>query len=217
MAGLAGLLFCQSWPLATASLFAMLGGSHPILLVALNGGIAAVAVAAAFSHSECQALFLPVISSLPLWLAIDTTSWWVGRRFGPTASEWLVHRRPRLQVVRRSCERLLDRHRFAVVAGAFAVPVPTVLIHAGCGWRRMPLQLFLTADTLNILARNVVFALVGHSVKAQATAVVDAINRDIGSAGTLIMFAAVAAVLLRHRHGTAERARDHPKDPAPPL
>ena len=207
-ASLAGLVVCQSWPLATVALLPALGGSHPLVLAAVNGSLAAVAVAAASSHSMAQALFLPGLVPVPLWLVINTTSWWAGWRFGPAAAERLARRRtvPENGSIRyeRLTERLVDRHQFAVVAGAFLIPVPSALIHAGCGWRRMPWRRFVIADTLDILARDAVFALLGYSVKDQAVAAVHAITRVTGWIGALVIMLLGTAVIvtrIRHRSG----------------
>lgn len=194
---LAGLLVCQSWPLASAALFPTLGSSHPLLLASVNGSLAAIAVAAAFSGSAARALLLPVFTPVPLWLVVNTSSWWAGRRFGPRAADWVTRRRPKMENARTRCERLIDRHRFAVVAGAFVIPVPSALIHAACGWRRMPLASFLIADALGIVARDAVFASLGYAFKDQAAAAVHAVARVSGGAGAVLILAAVVAIVLR--------------------
>lgn len=157
----------------------------------LNGGLITVVVAGAFVHAGRASLSVALLAPLALWLPVDVASWWAGRRFGPRAADWLVRRGVGTPTAIARAEHNLDRYGIgAVVLGPW-LPLPTALIYAATGWRRLPLVIFIGADTIGTLARSVIFLLVGYQAEVRAVT----IARDISSCA-LALTGVLAMALL---------------------
>jgi membrane-associated protein len=117
-------------------------------------------------------LAVALLAPLPLWLPVDVVSWWTGRHFGPGAADWLVRYRPASKRSVEWCERLIDKYGIVSVMIAPWLPLPTVLMYAANGWRRLPLAVFVLADAAGTLLRAAVMLAIGYSSGAAGVHVV---------------------------------------------
>ena len=85
-------------------------------------------------------------------------SWWTGRHFGPGAADWLIRHHPGSKRSVDRCERFIDRYGIVSVMLAPWLPLPTVLMHAANGGRRMPLPVFIVTDIIGTTLRAAVMA-----------------------------------------------------------
>ena len=193
----AAVVVFQSWTIAGAALVPSVIGSHPLLLATIHGTLVTVTAAAAASTDA--SFWYVVVAPVPLWLVINTASWCAGRVLGPRIAASLVLRNPGSTRLIGPAERFVDRGRVVAVALGPLLPVPSALVHAACGWRRMPLALFLVVDMLGILARNTVFALLGVTFRAHAMDLVHTVTRFAAVITACLVVGMVAVFLLRRR------------------
>ena len=116
-------------------------------------------------------LIITLLGPLTLWLPVDTASWWAGRRLGRPAAGWLVQHGVSTPWLISRCEHYIDRYAIgAVILGPW-LPVPTALLYATTGWRRLPLIAFAGADATGTLGRTSIFLLIGYDAGTRATAI----------------------------------------------
>jgi membrane-associated protein len=166
------LVVCQGWSALSNVLIPGLLGTRPVLLELLNGSALSVAAAGAFVRVGHAGLVVALLAPLPVWLPVDIVSWWTGRHFGPGAADWLVRHRPASKRSVERCERLIDRYGIVSVMIAPWLPLPTVLMYAANGWRRLPLAVFVAADAAGTLLRAAVMLAIGYSTGAAGVRVV---------------------------------------------
>jgi membrane-associated protein len=126
-------------------------------------------------------------------------SWWTGRHFGPGAADWLIRHHPGSKRSVDRCERLIDRFGIASVLIAPWLPLPTVLLYAANGWRRMPLPVFIATDIAGTTIRAAVMILIGYGAGDGAVRAVRLVSDDSGYATAAIVVAAIAVIAVRAR------------------
>ncbi len=157
------IVVCQGWSALSSVLIPAWLGTRPVLLELLNGSALSVAAAGAFVRVGHAVLTAALLAPLPLWLPVDVVSWWTGRHFGPGAADWLIRHRPASKRAVERCERLIDRYGIFSVMLAPWLPLPTALLYAANGWRRLPLAVFILADAAGTLLRAAVMLLIGYT------------------------------------------------------
>ncbi len=157
------LVVCQGWSALSSILIPVWLGTRPVLLELVNGSALSVAAAGAFVRVGEASLAAALLAVLPVWLPVDIVSWWTGRHFGPDAADWLIRHRPSSKRAVERCERLIDRYGIASVMIAPWLPLPTALMYAANGWRRLPLAVFVIADAAGTLLRAAVMVLIGYT------------------------------------------------------
>lgn len=191
---------CQVWSQLSVVLVPAWVGTRPVELELFNGSVIAVAAAGAFVRVGRAALAAALLAPLPLWLPVDIVSWWTGHHFGPPAANWLVRRYPASKRAVDRSERLIDRFGIASVMLAPWLPLPTALLYAANGWRRMPLLVFIAADAAGTTARAAIMVLIGYTAGAHAVTLVRSVSDYAGWATGGVVAVLAAGLLLQARH-----------------
>jgi membrane protein DedA with SNARE-associated domain len=202
------LIACQGWVILSAALIPVLYIRRPVLLEMVNGSLIAVAAAGAFVRSGHASLVVGLAAPMILWLPVDAVSWWAGRCFGARTAEWLTGRYPkRVNIVAR-CERFIDRYGFASVILGPIVPLPTALIFAATGWRRMPLALFLSADMIGIVSRGMLALAAGYFFGGRGISIARHYSEYSAVAVGVLVAVLFVMIIVRVVHILRGRARD---------
>ena len=172
---------------------ASLVGTHPLVMVLLNGSLEAIVSAAAFARVGHGSLAVVLLASVPGLMKFDIIYWWAGRLWGEKILNLFTGQRGRS---RRRAERFVERvHRWgpwftwpAVIISPF-LPVPNALIYAVAGWTGMSWVTFLVLDVIGTLAWSGLLAGLGYALGQHAVSVAQAISR-------YGLWAAVAIVVL---------------------
>jgi len=152
---------------------ASLVGSHPIVMVLLNGSLEAIVSAAAFARVGHGSLAVVLLASIPGLIKFDIIYWWAGRLWGEKILQLFTGRRGR---ARKRAERFIERvHRWgrwftwpAVVLSPF-LPIPNALVYAVAGWTGM--------SWVGNLAWAGMLAGLGYALGQHAVSVAQAISR----------------------------------------
>jgi membrane-associated protein len=195
----AALVLCQGWSALSNLLIPALLGTRPVLLELVNGSALAVAAGGAFVRVGHAALLAALLAPLPVWMPVDMVSWWTGRHFGPGAADWLIRHHPGSKRSVDRCERLIDRFGIASVLIAPWLPLPTVLLYAANGWRRMPLPVFIATDIAGTTIRAAVMIAIGYGAGDGAVRAVRLVSDDSGYATAALVVAAIAVIAVRAR------------------
>lgn len=193
------LVVCQGWSALSNLLIPALLGTRPVLLELLNGSALADAAAGAFVRVGHAALVAALLAPLPIWMPADVVSWWTGRHFGPGAADWLIRHHPGSKRHVERSERIIDRFGVVSVMLAPWLPLPTVLLYAANGWRRMPMLLFVVADIAGTTIRAAVMVLIGYSAGDAAVRLVRLVSDYSGWGTAAIAIAAAVAIGVRAR------------------
>jgi membrane protein DedA with SNARE-associated domain len=187
----AAIVVCQGWSALSNVLIPGWLGTRPVLLELLNGSALSIAAGGAFARVGHASLTAALLAPLPLWLSVDVVSWWTGHHFGPAAADWLVRHRPASKRAVERCERLIDRYGILSVMLAPWLPLPTVLMYAANGWRRLPLLVFVVTDAMGTLLRAAVMLLIGYASGGAAVGVL----REVSAYSAWLTGAVIACLL----------------------
>lgn len=172
---------------------ASLVGTHPLVMVLLNGSLEAIVSAAAFARVGHGSLPVVLLASVPGLMKFDIIYWWAGRLWGEKILNLFTGQRGRS---RRRAERFVERvHRWgprftwpAVIISPF-LPIPNALVYAVAGWTGMSWVTFLVLDVIGTLAWSGLLAGLGYALGQHAVSVAQAISR-------YGLWAAIAIVVL---------------------
>lgn len=199
----AGLALCVVSSIALAPLVPALLATHPVLLEALTGSIAAIVTGGAFASVGRAPLALVVLAAIPGIMLFDPFFWWAGRRWGEPALRLIAGRGPRAARALERTERWTRRYGRRAVLGAYFLPVPSALIFAAAGWTRMRLATFLLLDLLGALPWIALLVGAGYAGGTSAVDVAQAISHYALAAGLAILVAVLAAQAMRVRRAIA--------------
>jgi len=185
---------------------ASLVGTHPVVMVLLNGSLEAIVSAAAFARVGHGSLAVVLLASIPGLMKFDIIYWWAGRLWGENILQLFTGRRGR---ARKRAERFIGRvHRWgrwftwpAVILSPF-LPIPNALVYAVAGWTGMSWVTFLVLDAIGSLAWAGMLAGLGYALGQHAVSVAQAISRYGLWAAIAIVVLVVAAQL---RNGRTQR------------
>jgi membrane-associated protein len=160
---------------------ASLVGTHPIVMVLLNGSLEAIVSAAAFARVGHGSLAVVLLASIPGLMKFDLIYWWAGRLWGEKILQLFTGQRGR---ARKRAERFIERvHRWgrwftwpAVILSPF-LPIPNALVYAVAGWTGMSWVTFLVLDAIGTLAWAGMLAGLGYALGQHAVSVAQAISR----------------------------------------
>jgi membrane protein DedA with SNARE-associated domain len=208
------LAFCQGWVLLSAALVPSLLTSRPVVLEFLNGSLLAVAAAGTFVRAGHASVAVALTAPLALWLPVDAVSWWAGRRFGVGVAEWLAGHHPGRATIVAHCERLIDKFGpLSVILGPI-LPLPTALIFAATGWRRMPLALFILADAVGVMARGSVAFATGYFYGNHGIDIARRFAEYSALVSGIIIVAVIVIMVIRVRSMMRERMRGREREDA---
>jgi membrane-associated protein len=178
---------------------ASLVGTHPVLLVVLNGsteGIVSAAASASIGHGS---LVVVLLASIPGQMKFDLLYWWAGRLWGERIVLLFSGRS-------RHAPRFVSSvHRWgrwftwpAVVLSPF-LPIPNALVYAVAGWTGMRWVTFLILDAIGSLAWAGMLAGLGYALGQRAVSVAQEISKYGLWVSIAIVVLVVAAQVRRTR------------------
>jgi membrane protein DedA with SNARE-associated domain len=180
---------------------ASLVGTHPIVLVLLNGSTEGLVSAAAFARVNHGTLAWVLLAAIPGLMKFDLIFWWAGRLWGERIVHVFAGQKERS---RRRAERFVVRvHRWgrwftwpAVIVAPF-LPFPSAIIYGVAGWTGMRLATFLILDAIGSLAWAGMLAGLGYELGHRAVTVAQEVSRY----GLWVTIGIVVLVVLGQMRG----------------
>jgi membrane-associated protein len=159
---------------------ASLVGTHPIILILLNGSTEGIISGAAFARIGHGSLALVLLASIPGLMKFDLIYWWAGRLWGERVINLFSGNRERS---RRRGQRFVARvnrwgRRFtypAIIIAMFT-PFPSAIIYAIAGWTGMSWITFLILDAIGTLAWAGMLAGLGWALGQHAVSVAQTVS-----------------------------------------
>ncbi len=157
---------------------ASLVGTHPLVLVVLNGSTEALVSAAAFARVGHGSIALVLLASIPGLMKFDLLYWWAGRLWGERIIRMFSGRG------KRSARFLVRVDRWgrwftwpAVVLCPFVPIIPNALVYAVAGWTGMSWVTFLVLDVIGSLAWAGMLVGLGYALGQHAVSVAQEISK----------------------------------------
>jgi membrane-associated protein len=159
---------------------ASLVGTHPIILILLNGSTEGIISGAAFARIGHGSLALVLLASIPGLMKFDLIYWWAGRLWGERVINLFSGNRERS---RRRGQRFVARvnrwgRRFtypAIIIAMFT-PFPSAIIYAIAGWTGMSWITFIILDAIGTLAWAGMLAGLGWALGQHAVSVAQTVS-----------------------------------------
>ena len=181
---------------------ASLVGTHPLVLVVLNGSTEGIVSAAASARVGHGSLAIVLLASIPGLMKFDIIYWWAGRLWGERVIQIFSGRGKRsakfVARVNRSGRWLTWP---AVVLSPF-LPIPNALIYAAAGWTGMSWLTFLILDAIGSLAWAGMLAGLGYALGQSAIDVAQQISKY----GLWVSIAIVVLVVASQMRGARARS-----------
>ncbi len=160
---------------------ANLVGTHPVILVLLNGSTEGIVSAAAFARTGHGSLAVVLLASIPGLMKFDLIYWWAGRLWGERVIHLFAGRRERQ---RRRGLKFAERvnrwgPRFtwpAIIITPF-LPIPNAIVYAVAGWTGMSWVTFLILDAIGSLAWAGMLSGLGYALGQHAVSVAQTVSR----------------------------------------
>ena len=184
---------------------APLVGTHPLVLVLLNGSTEGIVSAAAFARVGHGTLLLVLLAAILGLMKFDLVYWWAGRLWGERIIVLMSGRRNRGPRYMARVHRWGRKFTWPAVVLCQFLPIPTAIVYVIAGWAGMRLVTFLVLDLIGSLLWAGTLAGLGYELGRRAVDVAQAISRY----GLWITLAIVALVVA----GQVRRARAY-RDPA---
>jgi membrane protein DedA with SNARE-associated domain len=156
-------------------------GTHPVLLVLLNGSTEGIVSAAAFARVGHGSLAVVLLAAVFGLMKFDLIYWWAGRLWG----ERIVHLfAGRSERQRRRAQKFVARvHRWgrwftwpAMIITPF-LPIPNAIIYAIAGWTGMSWVTFLVLDAIGTLSWAGMLAGLGYALGQHAVSVAQTVSK----------------------------------------
>ena len=160
---------------------ASLVGTHPVILVLLNGSTEGIVSAAAFARTGHGSLAVVLLASVPGLMKFDLIYWWAVRLWG----ERVIHlfagqsgrqRRRGLKFVER-VNRWGPKFTWPAIIITPFLPLPNAIVYAVAGWTGMSWVTFLILDAIGSLAWAGMLAGLGYALGQHAVSVAETISR----------------------------------------
>jgi membrane protein DedA with SNARE-associated domain len=120
-------------------------GTHPLLLSALRGSLAALVATGAFARVGRGSLPLALLAPLPVLMFADPFYFWAGRRYGRRVVDYLGRNDARWSQRAGRAERMIRRYGVWAIVLSPLLPFGP-LIYIAAGEAGMPFLLFIAAD-----------------------------------------------------------------------
>lgn len=205
----AALVMCQGWVLLSAVFIPVLLTSRPVVLELVNGSLLAVAAGGAFVRSGHASLAAALTAPLAIWLPVDAVSWWAGHRFGVGVAKWLTVRYPGRASAVASSERFVDKFGVLAIILGPVLPLPTALIFAATGWRRIPLALVIIVDAVGTVARGSLALAAGYAYGDQGISIARRFSEYSALATGVIIAAICIIIVIRVRYAVKGQVRTY--------
>lgn len=184
---------------------ASLVGTHPLLLVLLNGSTEGLVSAAAFARTGHGSLTVLLLVAIPGLMKFDLIYWWAGRLWGERVIHLFAGQRERQR--RRGLKFVERINRWgpkftwpAIIITPF-LPLPNAIVYAVAGWTGMSWVTFLILDAIGSLAWAGMLAGLGYELGHRAVSVAQEISRY----GLWISIGVVVLVVIGQMRGARAR------------
>ncbi len=160
---------------------ANLVGTHPVILVLLNGSTEGIVSAAAFARTGHGSLAVVLLASIPGLMKFDLIYWWAGRLWGERVIHLFAGRRERqrrrgLKFVER-VNRWGPRFTWPAIIITPFLPIPNAIVYAVAGWTGMSWVTFLILDAIGSLAWAGMLSGLGYALGQHAVSVAQTVSR----------------------------------------
>jgi membrane protein DedA with SNARE-associated domain len=156
---------------------AALIGTHPLLLVLLNGSTEGIVVSAAFARVGHGTLVLVLLAAIPGLMKFDPLYWWAGRLWGERLIEVMAGRRKRGTRYFARFQRWGRRFIWPAVVLCPFLPIPNAFIYVLAGSAGMGLVTFVILDIIGTLLWAGMLAGLGYALGRHAVVVAQLISR----------------------------------------
>lgn len=170
---------------------ASLVGTHPVLLVLLNGSTEGIVSGAAFARVGHGSLALVLLAAIPGLMKFDLLYWWAGRLWGERIILLLSGRRKHGAKFIARVSRWGRWFTWPIVVLVPFLPLPNPIVYAVAGWAGMSVATFLILDLIGTLMWAGMLAGLGYSLGHHAVVVAQTISRY----GLWVSIAIVALVV----------------------
>ena len=180
---------------------ASLVGTHPVLLILLNGSTEGIVSAAAFARTGHGSLAMVLLASVPGLMKFDLIYWWAGRLWGERVIHLFAGQRERqrrrgLKFVER-VNRLGPKFTWPAIIITPFLPFPNAIVYAVAGLTGMRWYTFLILDAIGSLAWAGMLAGLGYAIGQPAVSVA----QEISKYGLWISIAIVVLVVAAQMRG----------------
>ena len=180
---------------------ASLVGTHPVILVLLNGSTEGIVSAAAFARTGHGSLAVVLLASVPGLMKFDLIYWWAGRLWGERVIHLFAGQRERqrrrgLKFVER-VNRLGPKFTWPAIIITPFLPFPNAIVYAVAGLTGMRWYTFLILDAIGSLAWAGMLAGLGYAIGQPAVSVA----QEISKYGLWISIAIVVLVVAAQMRG----------------
>jgi membrane-associated protein len=181
---------------------ASLVGTHPVILVLLNGSTEGLVSAAAFARTGHGSLAVVLLASIPGLMKFDLIFWWAGRLWGERVVHVFAGQRERqrkrgLKFVER-VNRWGRKFTWPAIIITPFLPIPNAIVYAVAGWTGMRWYTFLILDAIGSLAWAGMLAGLGYALGQHAVSVAQTISRY----GLWVSIAIVVLVVANQMRGS---------------
>jgi membrane protein DedA with SNARE-associated domain len=172
-------------PILVADLYALFGGpltpllvgTHPLLLSAVRGSIAAIIATGSFAEQGRIALWQAAIAPIVVLMWSDPFYYWAGRRYGKRLAGYLAANDPRWRRRIARVERFFARWGVWTILLAYFLPAPSAIFYFFAGETRMRFALFIAADLLGTLAWIAFLITLGWRLGDRGVSVAETVSR----------------------------------------
>jgi membrane-associated protein len=213
----AGITLSGIFYWATLPFRASLVGTHPVLLVLLNGSTEGLISAAAFARVGHGSLIVVLLAAIPGLMKFDPLYWWAGRLWGERVIALLSGRRNRGARYMSRVQRWGRKFTWPAVVISPFLPLPNAIIYVIAGWAGMRLVTFVILDIIGSLMWAGTLVGLGYELGHHAVVVAQKISHY----GLWISLALIAIIIVaqvrsqRHMMRVANEARTaHEAGPA---
>ena len=188
---------------------ASLVGTHPVLLVLLNGSTEGIVSAAAFARIGHGTLVVVLLAALVGLVKFDPLFWWAGRLWGERVIALLGGRRNRGAKYMGRVHRWGRKFTWPAMIISPFLPIPSAIIFVIAGWAGMRLLTFIILDIIGSLLWAGMLVGLGYELGHHAVVVAQKISHY----GLWISLALIAVVIFfqvrsqRHMMRVAQEAR----------
>ena len=205
----AGIMLSGIFYWAILPFRASLVGTHPVLLVLLNGSTEAIVAAAAFARVGHGTLIVVLLAALFGLIKFDPLFWWAGRLWGERVIALFGGRRNRGAKYMARVQRWGRKFTWPAVIVSPFLPIPSAIIFVIAGWAGMRLLTFIILDAIGTLLWAGMLAGLGYALGHHAVVVAQSISHY----GLWISLGLIALIIVaqvrsqRHMMRTASEAR----------
>jgi membrane-associated protein len=199
----AGIMLSGLYYLLLLPFRAALVGTHPLVLVLLNGSTEAIVSAAAFARVGHGTLVLVLLAAIPGLMKFDAFYWWAGRLWGERIIMQMSGRRNRGPRYMERVQRWGRKFMWPAVVLSPFLPIPNAIVYVIAGWAGMRLVTFIILDVIGSLLWAGMLAGLGYALGHHAVVVAQTISH-YGLWFTLAIIALI--VVSQVRQGRARIA-----------